>query len=149
MRQLGSFVEGPEARRCEMSVETIEEECKKGMGKVKVGRAALILLAVLLLAPTGLAPRLNVAHATTFPCGSSNTVLLIQDSPPRMPAQNHDPNGADVNELEARNMPFCIITSDQLASTDLSQFSEIIIASTQNQAFYDNLFPGGAIDPNI
>jgi hypothetical protein len=46
-------------------------------------------------------------------------------------------------------MPFCMITSDQLASTDLSHFSEIIIASTQNQAFYDNLFPGGSIDPNL
>ena len=148
MRQLGSSVEGPEARRCEMSVETTEEECKKGMGRVKMQRAALILLALVLLAPTGLAPRLNVAHAS-FPCDSSKTVLLIQDSPPRMPAPNHDPNGADVNELKARNIPFCMISSSQIGSTSLAQFSEIIIASTQNQAFYDNLFPGGSVSPNI
>src|SRR5438132_11448665 len=116
-----------------MSVETIEEECKKGMGKVKVGRAALILLAVLLLAPIGLAPRLNVVHAATFPCDSSKTVLLIQDSPPRMTASNHDPNGADVNELKARNIPFCMKSSSEIGSTSLAQFLEIIIASTQNQ----------------
>src|SRR5436309_14902648 len=126
-----------------------EKEGKRAMGKVKVRRAALILLAVVLLAPTGLAPRLNVAHAATFPCDSSKTVLLIQDSPPRMPAPNHDPNGADVNELKARNIPFCMISSSQIGSTSLAQFSEIIIASTQNQAFYDNLFPGGSISPNI
>ena len=126
-----------------------EKEGKRAMGKVKVRRAALILLAVVLLAPTGLAPRLNVAHAATFPCDSSKTVLLIQDSPPRMPAPNHDPNGADVNELKARNIPFCMISSSQIGSTSLAQFSEIIIASTQNQAFYDNLFPGGSVSPNI
>src|SRR5438132_10930080 len=132
-----------------MSAAITEEKREKVMRKVRPRPAVIILLAFVLLAPTNLAPRLNVAHADTFPCGSSNTMLLIQDSPPRMPVQNHDPNGADVNELEAQNTPFCMITSDQLASTDLSQFSEIIIASTQNQAFYDNLFPGGAIDPNI
>ena len=126
-----------------------EKEGKRAMGKVKVRRAALILLAVLLLAPIGLAPRLNVVHAATFPCDSSKTVLLIQDSPPRMTASNHDPNGADVNELKARNISFCMISSSQIGSTSLAQFSEIIIASTQNQAFYDNLFPGGSIDPNI
>src|SRR5438046_10486483 len=132
-----------------MSVETTEEECKKGMGRVKLRRAALILLALVVLAPTGLAPRLNVAHAATFPCDSSKTVLLIQDSPPRMPAPNHDPNGADVNELKARNIPFCMISSSQIGSTSLAQFSEIIIASTQNQAFYDHLFPGGSGSPSI
>ena len=126
-----------------------EKEGKRAMGKVKVRRAALILLALVLLAPTGLAPRLNMAHAATFPCDSSKTVLLIQDSPPRMPAPNHDPNGADVNELKARNISFCMISSSQIGSTGLAQFSEIVIASTQNQAFYDNLFPGGSIDPNI
>jgi len=66
-----------------------------------------------------------------------------------MTASNHDSNGADANELKAQNIPFCMISSNQLGSTNLAQFSEIIVASTQNQAFYDNLFPGGSIDPNI
>ena len=132
-----------------MSVGTTEKECKKRMGKVKVRRTAIILLTVVLLAPTGLALRLNVAHAVTFPCDSSKTVLLIQDSPPRMPAPNHDPNGADVNELNARNIRFCMISSSQIGSTGLAQFAEIIIASTQNQAFYDNLFPGGSVSRSI
>src|SRR5437762_11324071 len=42
-----------------------------------------------------------------------------------------------------------MISSSQIGSTSLAQFSEIIIASTQNQAFYDNLFPGGSVSPNI
>jgi hypothetical protein len=119
------------------------------MMKVKARLVVLVLLALVLLTPTTLSPRVNVARADTFPCSSSNTVLLIQDSPPRFPAPNHDANGADVSELKARNMPFCTITSDQLASTDLSHFSEVIIASTQNQAFYNNLFPAGSIDTNL
>jgi hypothetical protein len=119
------------------------------MLKAKVRPVTLVLLALVLLTPSALSPRVNVARGDAFPCGSSNTVLLIQDSPPRFPAPNHDANGADVSELKARNMPFCVITSDRLASTDLSHFSEVIIASTQNQAFYDNLFPAGSIDPNL
>src|SRR5207237_9508793 len=113
------------------------------------GMDAVILLGVLLLGPTGLAPRLNVAHAATFPCDSSKTVLLIQDSPPRMPASNHDPNGADVNELKARNIPFCMISSSQIGSTSLAQFLVIIIAFTQNQAFYDHVFPCVSFSPTF
>ena len=116
---------------------------------MKLRPAFLITLAVVLLAPTTLGPRLNVVHADSFPCDSSMTVLLIQDDPPRFSASNHDPNGADVNELMAQNLPFCMISSSQLGSIKLSQFSDIIIASTQNQAFYDNLFPGGSVSPNI
>src|SRR6267378_1657739 len=110
-----------------MNAETAEKEGKKGR-IVNVRPATLILMAVVLLAPATLGARLNVVHADSFPCGSSNTVLLIQDSPPRFQAPNHDPNGADVNELMARNMPFCMISSDQLGSTNLSQFSDIIMA---------------------
>jgi hypothetical protein len=142
-------VEGHEGKRCEMNMETTEKESKKRVVRVKVRPAALILLAVALLVPTAIAPRLNAVNPTTFPCDSSKTVLLIQDDPPRFSASNHDPNGADVNELMAQNLPFCMISSDQLGSTNLAQFSEIIIASTQNQAFYDNLFPDGSIDPSI
>jgi hypothetical protein len=132
-----------------MNSETTEKEERKGNRRVKVRTVALILLAVVLLAPMTLAPRLKMVHADSFPCISSNTVLLIQDSPPRFPASNHDPNGADVKELNAQNMPFCMISSSKLGSTNLARFSEIVIASTQNQAFYDNLFPGGSVDPNL
>lgn len=142
-------MEGCEDRFCEMSVEMTEKDGKKRVGRVRVRSATLILLAVVLLAPTTLAPRLRAVNPDSFPCDSSKTVLLIQDDPPRFPASNHDPNGADVNELMVQNLPFCVISSNQLGSRNLAQFSEIIIASTQNQAFYDNLFPGGSIDPSI
>ncbi len=82
----------------------------------------------------------NNAHA----CVGGETVLLIQDVVPWPlfvpPDQDH--LGADVTELIAQDKQFCIITSDQIGSTDLSTFKEILIASDQNQTFYDNLFPG-------
>jgi len=131
-----------------MNTDSIEKDGKNGK-KLNVRPAVLILLAIAILAPAGLAPRFNVVHADTFPCNSSNTVLLIQDSPPRFAASNHNSNGADVNELKAQNIPFCMISSSQIGSTKLAQFLEIVIASTQNQAFYNNLFPAGSIDPNI
>ena len=119
--------------------------------KTRVRPASLVLLTVIFLATAMLGARLTVAHAdsASFPCDSSKTVLLIQDTPPRFPSANHNPNGADVNELMAQNLPFCMIGSGDIATTELTHFSEIIIASTQNQAFYDNLFPGGTISQSI
>jgi uncharacterized repeat protein (TIGR01451 family) len=49
----------------------------------------------------------------------------------------------------AQQKNFCAITSDQLASMNLSGFKQIVIASAQNQVFYDNLFPNGIIDTNL
>ncbi len=57
----------------------------------------------------------------------------------------HPPLGADVAELQAQNKNFCMITSNEIATTDFSQFKEIIIASFQPKSFYDNLFPGGVV----
>lgn len=42
-----------------------------------------------------------------------------------------------------------MVTSDQIGSTDLSQFNQILISAAQTQTFYDNLFPGGVIHPTI
>ncbi len=87
--------------------------------------------------PLGVA---NNAHA----CVGGETVLLIQDVVPWGAAvpSDQDPLGADVTELIAQDKQFCMITSDQIGSTDLSTFKEIIIPSDQNQTYYDNLFPG-------
>jgi hypothetical protein len=97
----------------------------------------------------------NLAAAATKPlwtgngandhaCVGGETVLLIQDVVPwfdQVPP-DQDPLGADVTELEAQDKPFCMITSDQIGATDLSQFKEILIPADQNQTYYDNLFPG-------
>jgi len=53
---------------------------------------------------------------------------------------NQNPNGAEVNELLAQNKPFCQINSNQISTTNLFQFREIIIPSAQTQTFYNNLF---------
>ena len=87
--------------------------------------------------PLGVA---NNAHA----CVGGETVLLIQDAVPwyLFVPSDQDPLGADVTELIAQDKNFCMITSDQIGSTDLSTFKEIIIPSDQTQTYYDNLFPG-------
>src|SRR6266550_499017 len=79
-----------------------------------------------------------------IPCVGGETVLLIQDAVPwgfAVPA-DQDPLGADVTELKAQDKNFCMIHSADIGTTDLSQFSEILIPSDQNQEYYDNLFPG-------
>src|SRR5438876_10551069 len=40
---------------------------------------------------------------------------------------------------------FCIINTSQVATTNLTHYTEIIIPSAQDQTYYDNLFPSGTI----
>ncbi|MEG0352227.1 MAG: hypothetical protein RR586_03095, partial [Cellulosilyticaceae bacterium] len=56
-----------------------------------------------------------------------------------------DPLGANVTELLDQGKNFCMISSSDIATTNLSNYKEIIISAAQSQAFYDNLFPGGTI----
>ena len=95
----------------------------------------------------------QVAVENDHVCVGGETILLIQDVVPwfdQVPP-DQDPLGADVTELLAQDKNFCMITSDQIGSTDLSTFKEIIIPSDQNQTYYDNLFPGvpGTIHKDI
>ena len=116
----------------------------KGANKiVKTRSAFLILLTLAILSPAGLAVRL--VHGTGVACNSSKTVLLIQDITPWASQTNHDPNGADANELMTQQEGFCMINSNQVETTNLARFTEIIIPSAQDQAYYDNLFPDGTI----
>jgi hypothetical protein len=86
----------------------------------------------------------QVAVKNDHVCVGGETILLIQDVVPwgALVPPDQDPLGADVTELIAQDKAFCMITSDQIGSTDLSTFKEIIIPSDQNQTYYDNLFPG-------
>ena len=114
---------------------------------MKTRSILLVLLTLAVLAPLSLAPRL--AHATTVACDSSKTVLLIQDITPWAGTTNHNPSGADVNELTAQHAAFCSINSSQLSAYNLAQFQEIVIPSAQNQNYYNNLFPSGSIHARI
>lgn len=95
-------------------------------------------------ATEGFGPSIHVLS-----CAGSETALLIQDVIPWFAPGNQDPNGAIVTELKARGKFFCIINSNEIGITDLSQFKEIIIAAAQTQTFYDNLFPGGSFHPDL
>ncbi|MDA3733855.1 hypothetical protein PBV87_20485 [Niameybacter massiliensis] len=78
----------------------------------------------------------------------SETVLLIQDNVPwRASADN--PLGADVAELTAQGKKYCIIGSSKLETTDLSQYSAIVIPSAQTQGFYDRIFPAGTVHSKL
>ena len=118
-------------------------------------RATIIILTILaIIGPMGIIGRL--AHSASAPsvsvsspCDPTQTVLLIQDITPWSSSTNHDPQGADVNELNSQNIPFCQITSSQIGTVNLAQFLDIIIPSAQNQTYYDNLFPGGTFSPSI
>ncbi|MFQ5753236.1 MAG: M23 family metallopeptidase, partial [bacterium] len=60
-----------------------------------------------------------------------------------------DPLGANVTELKAQNKNFCIINSNEIGTTNLTQFPEIIISAAQTQTFYNNLFPAGTVHSNL
>lgn len=83
------------------------------------------------------------------PCTGSENVLLIQDNVPWYAGTGQDPLGANATELSAQGKKYCIITSSDLATADLSQYDEIVISSAQNQGFYDALFPSGTIHSKL
>ncbi|HVH14449.1 MAG TPA: hypothetical protein VNA15_01855 [Candidatus Angelobacter sp.] len=128
-------------------------------GRLKLRATIIILMIIAILGPIGMTGRL--AHTTSTlpartapasvpsPCDSSKTVLLIQDITPWSGRTNHDPKGADVNELNRQNESFCLITSSQIGTVNLAQFLEVIIPSAQSQSYYDNLFPEGTFSPSI
>jgi hypothetical protein len=89
------------------------------------------------------------SSSNPYPYSGVETVLLIQDNVPWGTGVGGSPYGAVVDELLAQSKRFCMITSSELSTMDLSPFKEIIIPSAQAQTFYDNLFPGGMIDPKI
>lgn len=102
------------------------------------------------LAHTASAPSARTPSASVpSPCDPSKTVLLIQDITPWSSGTNHDPKGADVNELNSQNESFCLITSSQIGTVNLAHFLEVIIPSAQSQSYYDNLFPAGTFSPSI
>jgi hypothetical protein len=78
-------------------------------------------------------------------------VGLIQDNVPWQAGAGHDPLGAIVTELKAQGRSFCIIDSADIknGTINLAQFLLVVIASDQNQRFYNNLFPGGVVHKSL
>ncbi len=99
--------------------------------------------------PQAQTPQPIQSTSNPYPYTGSQNILLIQDVTPWGMAAGGSPYGAVVDELLAQKKLFCMITSSELGATDLSPFRDIIIASAQTQAFYDNLFPGGVISQKI
>lgn len=85
------------------------------------------------------------AQTTGIPCVGGEDILVVQNNLPWYAAPNQDPLGAIVTELKARQRSFCMVTMQQLLFTDLSSFSQIILAAAQNPAFYNALFNLGRL----
>ena len=91
-----------------------------------------------------------VQTPSPIPCVDGETVALIQDNVPWWVTwKDQDPLGANVNELKAQGKDFCILNSEEIESTNLGQFGEILISAAQNQTFYDNIFPDGEVHPAL
>ncbi|UCG76289.1 MAG: hypothetical protein JSV95_03020, partial [Gemmatimonadota bacterium] len=62
-------------------------------------------------------------------CTGGEAVLLIQDNVPWEAGSDQDPLGANVTELTAQNVDFCMIGSADLESADLGRFSTVVLSA--------------------
>ncbi len=89
------------------------------------------------------------AQPNAFPCQRGERILVIQDNVPWYdPGYSHS-MGANVEELIQQQMRFCVINSSQIGTTNLGRYGMIVISAAQSQTFYNNLFPGGVVHPDV
>jgi hypothetical protein len=91
---------------------------------------------------------LEVLEADALPCEGGESLLLIQEIVP-WELDTDLALGANVAELIASGIGFCMAGSESVTAMDLSRFSTIVIAAAQNQAFYDNIFASGSVHPAL
>lgn len=87
--------------------------------------------------------------STSYPCGGSERIGILQDNVPWAAAGDQDPEGANVHEVKLQTDDFCVVTSGQLGSISLDSFDVLVISGAQTQTFYDNLFPAGTVHPDV
>jgi hypothetical protein len=120
------------------------------MKKLVTALAMLVLMAGLLCTPA-LADEPDSTNgpegvhidASPFTCTGVEQVAVIQDKAP----WNTGSHGAIYAELQAQGISSCIVNTVgiQDGTVDLAQFPVAIIASDQDQATYNRLFPGGVV----
>ncbi|MDP4010474.1 MAG: hypothetical protein Q8P37_01275, partial [Candidatus Spechtbacteria bacterium] len=91
----------------------------------------------------GVSPEGPIMNPSPIPCTGGEDAALIQDNVPWFAPTDQDPLGANITELKAQNIDFCVINSSEVGTVNLSQFPEIIISAAQVQSFYNNIFTGG------
>ena len=91
---------------------------------------------------------LEALDADALPCDGDESILLLQDIVPW--GEDTDLTlGANVAELIAQGVGFCMAASDAVTELHLSRFSTVVISAAQNQAFYDNVFANGSVHPAL
>ena len=87
---------------------------------------------------------LEALDANPLSCDGDESLLLLQDIVPW--EEDTDLTlGANVAELIAQGIGFCMAASDAVAELDLGRFSTVVISAAQNQVFYDNVFANGSV----
>lgn len=83
-------------------------------------------------------------EADAVPCEGDESLLLVQDIVPWQ--EDTDLGlGANVAELTAQGVGFCMAASDAIKELELGRFSIVVISAAQDQAFYDNVFIDGSV----
>ncbi len=91
---------------------------------------------------------LDGLEADALPCEGDESLLLLQDIVP----WEEDTDlalGANVAELIASGIGFCLAGSEAVTAMDLSRFSTVVISAAQDQAFYNNVFTSGSVNPAL
>ncbi|MHC4235211.1 MAG: FIMAH domain-containing protein [Planctomycetota bacterium] len=101
------------------------------------------------LATTRAALSVSTLGAEEFSCAGGEWLLLLQDNVPWEAGADQHPLGANVTELLAQGVSFCMAGSNAVTALDLTQFSTVALSAAQPQAFYENLFPAGSVDPSL
>ena len=106
----------------------------------RLRRATLLLgVAVLLL---GFLPGAIGAWTPGAAADEPDEVLVIQDVLPW---------GIDAfnGELTAQERDYTIVGSDELDDISLDDYLMVVLASSQEQSYYDNIFPGDDVHPKL
>lgn len=94
---------------------------------------------------------LNVSTlgADEFSCAGGESLLLLQDDVPWEAGADQHALGANVTELLAHGVSFCMTASSAVTTVDLTRFSTVVLSAAQPQTFYENLFPAGSVHPSL
>ena len=91
---------------------------------------------------------LEALDADALPCDGDESILLLQNIVPW--GEDTDLTlGANVAELIAQGVGFCMAASDAVTELQLSRFSTVVISAAQDQVFYDNVFANGSVHPAL
>lgn len=123
-----------------MSFAVHDRTWSKFLGGQRLRRAALLLAALALLLT--ILPSANTTWTPGAAADDTDDVLVIQDV---LPWDIDAFNG----ELTDQGRDYTIVGSDELDDISLDDYVMVVLASSQEQSYYDNVFPGGEVHSKL